>query len=175
MTNYPNTYITRTSANQICERFSIKTRDSIQLFNKHEQRGIKTSNEKGKYYIMTPYQTTNKYLMRHNFAHGGTTEDINKEISAIKAAINHDYINPPNEKWQLGHKNPESTDNSRNNLVLQPPIQAKYKDRYIFIDTLTRIPTPKELQKLEEKGQNPFTDGQMQELLEFCQKWSKKI
>jgi hypothetical protein len=56
------------------------------------------------------------------------------EINKIKSTIKADYIDVSNDLWQLGHKNPDSTDNSNKNLVLQPPIQGKYRDNYIFID-----------------------------------------
>ena len=61
-------------------------------------------------------------------------ETWGKEIEKIKSKIKSDYIESPNSQWQLGHKNPGSTDNSNVNLVLQPPIQGKYRDNYIFID-----------------------------------------
>ena len=60
----------------------------------------------------------------------------NIEIDKIKSSIKSDYIDISNSLWQLGHKNPNSSDNTSNNLVLQPPIQGKYRDNYIFIDTL---------------------------------------
>ena len=49
----------------------------------------------------------------------------NNEIDKIKSTIKTDYIDVPNSLWQLGHKNPGSTDNSNENFVLQPPIQGK--------------------------------------------------
>jgi hypothetical protein len=63
--------------------------------------------------------------------------------------------------WQLGHKNPGSTDNSNENLVLQPPIQGKYRDNYIFIDTLTKIPMPNKLEIMIEKKEIEFTTEQI--------------
>ena len=48
--------------------------------------------------------------------------------------------------------------------MLQPPIQAKYRDRYIFIDTLTKIPTPSTLFQLDKNGDNPYTKPQLIEL-----------
>ena len=77
----------------------------------------------------------------------------NKEIDKIKLTIKSDYIYVSNHLWQLGHKNPDSIDNTTNNLVLQPPIQSKYRDNYIFIDTLTKFPTPKKLHCMLEKNE----------------------
>ena len=87
----------------------------------------------------------------------------NEAIENIKADIKADYVDIPAEQWQLGHKNPEG-DNTSNNLVLQPPIQAKYRDNYIFIDTLTKIPTPETLARLIQEGKNPYTQEQMTRL-----------
>ena len=163
-TNY---YFTRKSVNDFVVKFGIETKDSIQLFNKHEQWGIKTSTERGKYYITQPYQITNKHKMRKNFKFDGTEQQKNQEIEKIKMTIQADYIQAPNELWQLGHKNPDSTDNTMCNLVLQPPIQAKYRDNYIFIDTLTKVPTPKTFKNLHEKNNLPYTNEQLIELRDY--------
>ena len=83
------------------------------------------------------------------------------EIDKIKSTIKSDYIDVPNALWQLGHKNPGSTDNSNENLVLQPPIQGKYRDNYIFIDTLTKFPMPNKLEIMIEKKEIEFTAEQI--------------
>ena len=164
MLNNRDKYFDRKTCNEFCEKFKIKSTDTIQLFNKYEQIGIKTSDEKGKYYIKYPYCLSNKHKMRKNFGYNLTEEEKNNEINKIKAIIKNDYLDVPNEKWQLGHKNPESNDNSDNNLILQPPIQAKYRDRYIFIDTLTKIPTPNEIRRLIKTNNCPYTIEQLIEL-----------
>ena len=86
--------------------------------------------------------------MRAGFVWNGTEEQKNIEIENIKAHIQGNYCDVPNKDWQLGHKNPDSGDNSSSNLVLQPPIQAKYRDNYVFLNTLTKMPTPKKFEKL---------------------------
>jgi hypothetical protein len=86
--------------------------------------------------------------MRKKFKFDGTEEEKNKEIDKIKSTINTDYVVVPNYLWQLGHKNPGSTDNTKDNLVLQPPIQSKYRDNYIFI---TKFPMPNKLEIMIEK------------------------
>ncbi len=150
--------------NAFCKLFNIQSRDPLQLFNKKAQNGFASCKERGKNYICYPYRVSNKWSMRQDFKYDGTEEDKNKEINKIKNNILEDYVNQPNESWQLGHKNPFSSDSSSANLVLQPPIQAKYRDRYIFIDTLTRIPTPDELSKLIKQGKSPYTKAQLREL-----------
>lgn len=169
MLDYPNNYFNRKTCDKIINKFNIDSKDSIQLFNKHEQNGYKCSQERGKYYIYRPFTLTNKNAMRKNFKFDGTEEEKNKEISKIKDNIKSNYVDIPNSEWQLGHKNPDSTDNSNNNMVLQPPIQAKYRDNYIFIDTLTKIPTPKKLKKLIKKKEIQFTNEQISEYISIFQ------
>lgn len=163
MLKYKNCFWNRDTCDEFVEKFNIKTRDSIQLFNKHNQWGIRTNSgtERGKIYIVYPYLLSNKHKMRKNFKFDGTEEEKNEEINKIKSTIAHDYINVPNELWQLGHKNPESTDNSTHNLVLQPPIQGKYRDNFIFIDTLTKFPTPKKLETMIQNNEIQFTPEQI--------------
>ena len=100
--------------------------------------------------------------MRKNFNFNGTDEEKNTEIDKIKSTITTDYIDVPNSLWQLGHKNPGSDDSSAENLVLQPPIQGRYRDNYIFIDTLTKFPTPQKLASMIEEKEIEFTPAQIQ-------------
>lgn len=155
ITNKGN-YWDRKTCDQFVEKFKIETKDSIQLFNKHNQWGIQTNSgiERGKLYIVYPYTLSNEHKMRKNFKFDGTNEEKDLEINKIKSTIKADYIDVGNELWQLGHKNPASTDNSNHNLVLQPPIQGKYRDNYIFIDTLTKFPVPNKLEVMIEKKRN---------------------
>ena len=166
MLNNPNCYLTRKECDEVTLKFNIDTSDSIQLFNKHEQWGLKCSDVRGKYYVEYPYKITNKPKMRKNFKYDGTEESKNSEINNIKSHIMSNYIDVPNDKWQLGHKNPDIEDNTNNNLVLQPPIQAKYRDNFIFMDTLTKTPTPKYLiQMIEDKS--PYSKEQLKSLKDY--------
>lgn len=163
MLMYKNYYWNREQCDKFVKKFNISTKDSIQLFNKHSQWGIQTNSgiERGKLYIIYPYALSNKHKMRKNFKFNGTEEEKNNEIDKIKSTIKADYVDVNNNLWQLGHKNPESIDNSMNNLILQPPIQGKYRDDYIFIDTLTKIPTPNKLLKMIKMNEINFTKEQI--------------
>lgn len=156
-------YWNRDTCDKFVQKFNIQTKDSIQLFNKHSQWGIQTNSgiERGKLYIVYPYSLSNKHKMRKDFKFNGTEEEKNIEIDKIKSTIKTDYVDVPNSLWQLGHKNPGSSDNSNENLVLQPPIQGKYRDNFIFIDTLTKIPTPNNLEAMIEKKILEFTPDQI--------------
>jgi hypothetical protein len=159
MLKYKNYYWDRNTCDEFVKKFNIITKDSIQLFNKHNQWGIQTNSgtDRGKLYIIYPYRLSNKHKMRKNFKFIGTEEEKNTEIDKIKSTIKTDYIDVPNYLWQLGHKNPGSTDNSNKNLVLQPPIQSKYRDIYIFIDTITKFPTPNKLELMIKNKDIEFT------------------
>ena len=159
MLSYKEYYWNRTTCDAFVEKFNIPTKDSIQLFNKHNQWGIQTNSgiERGRLYILYPYCLSNKHKMRKNFKFDGSDLEKNDEIDKIKSTINNDYIIPDNSLWQLGHKNPGSTDNSTNNLILQPPIQGRYRDNYIFIDTLTKFPMPHKLCNMIDKKEVEFT------------------
>ena len=163
MLKYRHRYWDRESCDKFIERFQILSKDSIQLFNKHSQWGIQTNSgtKRGQLYIVYPYSLSNKHKMRKGFSYDGTEEEKNDEINKIKSTIKNDYCDVPNSEWQLGHKNPGSTDSSKHNMVLQPPIQGKYRDNYIFIDTLTKIPTPDKLSKMIEKKELEFTTDQI--------------
>lgn len=162
-------YFDRNTCNEFVNKFCIETKDSIQLFNKHEQWGVSCSKEKAKYYIEFPYKLTNKPKMRKNFKFGGSEEEKIEEINNIKSRIQADYIDIPHHMWQLGHKNPESDDCSTFNLVLQPPIQAKYRDNYIFLDTITKIPTPKHFKKCVMNDNIKLTNEQIKEFRDMFQ------
>jgi len=172
-----NKYWNRDACDKFVEKFNIKTKDSIQLFNKHSQWGIKTNSgtERGKLYIIYPYSVSNKHKMRKNFKFDGTEEQKNNEIDKIKSTIIADYIDIPNSLWQLGHKNPGSIDSSNENLILQPPIQGKYRDNYIFIDTLTKLPLPNKLEIMIDKKEIILTKEQILSYKELFDNLSKEI
>lgn len=173
MLQFPNKYWDRKACDAFVKKYEIPTKDSIQLFNKHSQWGIKTNSDehvKGKLYIVQPFSLSNKHKMRKSFKFDGTQQEKESEISKIKSTIQEDYIHIPHDQWQLGHKNPGSTDNSTNNLILQPPIQAKYKDDYLFFDTLTKMPLPNKLERLLDKKEITLTQDQIEDYLKLFMK-----
>lgn len=163
MLKYKYYYWNRETCDLFVAKFGICTKDSIQLFNKHSQWGIQTNSGvvKGKLYIIYPYCASNKHKMRRNFKCILSNDEKHTEINKIKTTIQTDYIDVSNDLWQLGHKNPGSIDNSSNNFVLQPPIQSKYRDNYIFIDTITKFPLPNKLKSMIEKKEIELTVEQI--------------
>ena len=173
MLQFPNKYWDRKACDAFVKKYDIPTKDSIQLFNKHSQWGIKTNSDehvKGKLYIVQPFSQSNKHKMRKSFKFDGTQQEKESEISKIKSTIQEDYIHIPHDQWQLGHKNPGSTDNSTNNLILQPPIQAKYKDDYLFFNTLTKMPLPNKLERLLDKKEITLTQDQIEDYMKLFMK-----
>jgi hypothetical protein len=156
----------RASCKALFERYGKNTDDAIQPFNKLDQLGISQikNKKKGVYRIKFPLELSPKLKMRRGFK---TDECKHKEIERIKQIIRTDYVDEPNSKWQLGHKHPLSGDNSCTNMVLQPPIQAKYRDEYIFIDTLTKIPTVQKLQQMCKQGKSPYTTQDFRDLKDW--------
>lgn len=173
---YPHTFWNRKTCEEFVKKFNIPTSDSIQLFNKHSQWGILTNSgfEKARLYIQFPYRLSNKHKMRKDFKFNGTQEEKNDQINKIKATIRADYIDVPNDQWQLGHRNPNSTDNSEENLILQPPIQGKYRDDYLFFDTLTKMPLPNKLDNLLKSKELQLTDEQICRYIEVLNKYKNK-
>jgi len=169
MLQYRYCYWNRDTCDAFVKKFNISTKDSIQLFNKHSQWGIQTNSgvKKGQLYIVYPYRVSNKHKMRKNFIFNGTQEQKYQEIDKIKSTIKADYIDVSNSLWQLGHKNPSFIDKPNSNLVLQPPIQSKYRDDYIFIDSLTKFPTPNKLKNMIESKQIKFTQEQIKSYQEL--------
>ncbi len=167
MLHNPGYYFKRKECDLLMQKFNFETSDSIQLFNKTDQWGLYGSKTRGIYFIPLPYKVSPKKEMRLNFNFNGTQEDKDTKINLIKENIKQDYLDVPNNEWQLGHKNPNTGDSSDNNLVLQPPIQAKYKDNYIFIDTLTKIPTPEKFINDDKKDKSYYTIEQQKILYEY--------
>ena len=164
--HHPQGYATREVLTHFFRQIGIKTRDPIQAVNKTEQWGLKRGKAKGIYFIPAPYQVGHKHKMRYNFQFQGSAEEKENAINAIKEDIRCDYLEVSNDKWQLGHRNPDKPDSSSRNLVLQPPIQAKYRDDYVFIDTLTKMPMPKKLMNNNYIDQI-YTEEQQKQLLEY--------
>lgn len=178
MLEHMNHYWDRDTCNAWAEKFQIKTGDSIQIANKFEQNGIKMTSRqgpmRGKYCIQYPFEKTVKPDMRKGFKFDGNEEEKNIQINMIKKTIESDYVQVANSDWQLGHKNPDLPDSSQCNLVLQPQIQAKYRDNYIFIDTLTKIPVPHKLQTMLNKKEINFSQEQIKDYIQLFESLIQK-
>ena len=90
MVNTRGYYWTPPDCEEFCKKFNIKSRDSIQLFNKKAQDGFMMIGKRGNYAIKYPYEVSNKKAMRQNFVYDGSEEKKNEEINKIKQNIKED-------------------------------------------------------------------------------------
>jgi len=118
-------YITRKEADIFFKQISISTKDSIQAFNK--PTGLKRVNIKGRYCLVYPFVTDiNDIEKRKNIM---ICQDRDECINSIKDWWRNNLIDIPNKHWHIGHLDPTIT-NTDNNLAYQPPIQARYRNRF---------------------------------------------
>ena len=151
-------HITRDEADKFFSHIGEETKDSIQQFNK--ATGFKRMNMKGKYCLVYPFEADTTDLDKRNGAH--ISGDRNTAINAIKAHHQKNIIDPPNELWQLGHLDPTIPDSSEKNLAWQPPIQAKYRDRFKWCPLFQHMwPTAKELIR---KFNEYYTEAEWEEI-----------
>jgi hypothetical protein len=161
-----NKYITREILDEFLTKIGLYSKDCIQLLNKTEQNGLKSICEERTYYqIPYPFIYIDTHIKKRNIPKGVFDEQKKKDsYDVVMDYITKYYINEPYEKWQVGHKNPDITD-STNNLIMQPTIQGKYRDNYIFMDNgLGMIPVPSHFMK---KIDELYTPNQKKELFEL--------
>lgn len=168
-----NLYIDRPRLDSFLKRAGFASRDSIQAINKTDQWGLVHVTEDRKYYkIPYPFQFTDLHLKKRNLAKIGGGRD--EKINFIKEYISVNYTDIKNDDWQIGHKDPNSTDSSEENLIYQPPIQGRYRDRFKFDDIgLTKWPTTREL---ENNFNKYYSDEEQMKILEILSsKFPKKL
>ena len=84
------------------------------------------------------------------------------------SVLKENYIDIPNELWEVGHKDPNNPDNSEKNLVYQPPIQGKSRDGYKYDDLgILKYPTS---QELERKFDKYYSIEEQKKIYEFLSK-----
>lgn len=140
-----NKYIDRENLTKFFNNQNMKSSDPIQCINKTDQWGLVGKTEEKKYYtIPYPFQYTDLHIKKRKF--NKISGDKDEMIDNTKKYLMENYIDIANDKWQKGHKNPDIDDNSEENLVYQPPIQGKFRNRFKFDSIgLLKIPTSSEL------------------------------
>lgn len=125
------------------DKINIISGDPIQAFNKTGQKGLKRIDIKGKYCLIYPFVYDNTDVeKRKECSINGDKDTI---IEQIKQRWRDILVDVPNEQWQKGHLDPTIPE-SLNNLAYQPPIQAKYKNRFKWDNMFQQMwPTGKEL------------------------------
>lgn len=133
----------RTIANDFFKAIGSDTDDAIQAFNK--AMGLTRAKcKRGQYCLAYPFEADTVDLDKRK----GATLSGDKEtaVSAVKEFWRKILVDVPTEEWQLGHLNPSIPDASENNLAWQPPIQARYRNRFNWDRNFHKMwPTVKEL------------------------------
>ena len=135
-------HLGRDEAVKFFNNIGMGTKDAIQQFNK--DTGFIRISMKGKYCL--------KYPFEHDLTHIDKRKDVsingdkNDMVNIIKAWYRKNLVDVPNDEWQIGHLDPTIDDASENNVAYQPPIQAKYRDRYKYDKHFIKMwPTGSEL------------------------------
>jgi hypothetical protein len=119
-------YLQREDTEQFFEQIGVPTNDAIQQFNK--ATGLKRIKKRGAYCLVYPYEADTTDLdKRKGVAISG---DRNTAIEHIKSWWRTNLVDVPNSEWQVGHLDPTVGDASETNLAYQPPLQAKYRNRF---------------------------------------------
>jgi hypothetical protein len=135
-------YLTRKEATIFMGAIGMNTNDAIQQFNK--ATGFKRVSKKGKYCLEYPYKPDVIDIRKRE----GLSMSVNKNdfIDRVKNWWRSHLLDVPNEEWQIGHLDPTISDTNESNLAYQPPLQARYRDRFKWDTYFHRMwPTGKEL------------------------------
>lgn len=155
-------YITRNDAIQFYEVIGMASQDAIQPFNKtFGLKRLKLS--RGLYCLEYPF-VSEKVHLEKRIGLGIDRTNRDAQIEETKQWWRQNCIDVPNEEWHVGHLDPTVGDASENNLVYQPPIQAKFRDRFKFDKKFLKMwPTAKELVGNVDKY---YTQEEQQAILE---------
>lgn len=157
-------YICREDATVFFEKLGMKSQDVIQPFNK--AFGIKRMKlSKGQYCLEFPFINDRVHLdKRVNVQIDIVNRD--RTINEIKSWWRNNVMDVPNEEWHIGHLDP--TVAQENNVVFQPPIQARYRDRFKWDAKFFKMwPTGKEL---IQHFDTYYTEDEKKEILEYLVK-----
>lgn len=158
-------YLGRDETAAFFTQIVMNTKDSIQPFNK--AKGLKRLDVgRGNYCLAYPFETDMTDINKRKGALIGGDRD--SSIDAIKAWWKKNLVDVPNSKWQTGHLDPDIDDSSEKNLAWQPPLQAKYRNRFKWDAWFHQMwPTGKELSK---KMDNYYTEAEQKLILATLKK-----
>jgi hypothetical protein len=129
-------YLIREDTDKFFAQLGLPRGDSIQQFNKTQ---VKRVPGKGKYCLQYPFVLNETDIKKRDGA--VITGDRNEQINAIKQWWRDNLVDVPNDAWQIGHLDPTIPDASQTNLAFQPPLQARYRNRFKW-DRLFHIMWP---------------------------------
>jgi hypothetical protein len=131
----------------------------IQPFNKPKVP-LKKIKVNGKYCLAYPFDGDwTNITKRKNAVISG---DKDAQINTIKQWWRENLVDVPNEKWHTGHLDPTTPDASEANLAWQPPLQARYRNRFKW-DTMFHKMWPTG-QELMTKMDEYYTETEQKEI-----------
>jgi hypothetical protein len=139
-----NKYIDRGQLEKFIKTIKMESKDVIQTINKTDQWGLKSETVNRKFYtIPFPFVYVSIHIKKRILP---KLENRDDKINYIKEYLTHNYLNIPNDKWEVGHMSPNDPNITENKLIYQPPIQGKFRDRFKYDNIgLIKYPTPQEL------------------------------
>jgi hypothetical protein len=162
-----NKLFTREMLGKFLNKFDINSNDVIQIVNKTDQWGLLHKTYKRKYYyIPRPFTLISIHLNKRKGFSKLIDEDTKKEnIKNTKDFLKKYYIDIPDKDWDIGHIDPNGSSSS-NNIVMQPPIQRAYRNRFKFDKYGLRLcPTVDELSSNLNKYYSKEEIDKLKELL----------
>lgn len=161
-----NKLVTRELLNQFLDIIGMKSKDIVQAINKTEQWGLESTTYKRMYYtIPYPFSYVDIHIKKRKIKKTGNKDE---QIDLIKEWISKNYLEVPNNKWELGHMDPNNPNPSENDIVYQPPIQGRYRDRFKYDKLgLTKYPTP---QELDENFDKYYSEEEQKKLYQILKK-----
>jgi len=118
-------YLIREDTDKFFSQIGFTTGDSIQPFNKTQ---VKRLPGKGKYCLQYPFILNNIDIKKRDGAVISGNRD--EQINIVKQWWRENLVDVPNKDWQIGHLDPTIPDASEKNLAFQPPLQARYRNKY---------------------------------------------
>jgi hypothetical protein len=173
--NYPNPIKGRPECDLFFDKIGMLHGDSIQPFNKWDQRGFKQPKTRAKYSITYPFEYSIKKKIRIKRKEVLDEKKKTEQVNMQKEYIN-DLYNEPVDKYQRGHKNPDRG-YTEDNMMWQPSHQAKVRNEWIFYDhwnPLKCIPNPTHKNFEKNMEEMNFTEEQYKKMFSFCKKKLKK-
>jgi len=154
-------YLTREDTAQFFIQIGVPTDDSIQPFNK--DFGLKKITGKGKYCLEYPFVLNTTHIQKRTGAKISGNRD--EQIDAIKGWWRANLTEVPNSEWQIGHLDPTKPDATETNLAFQPPLQARYRDRFKW-DQLFHTMWPTAEKELIPHFDKYYTDAEQRLIYE---------
>ena len=129
-------HISRNEADQFIKNIHLESSDAIQQFNK--PFGLKRMKLPRCHYCLEyPFVLDTTDLDKRKGA--AISGDKDTQVNTVKDWWRKNLIDVPNSEWQIGHLDPTIDDASEKNLAFQPPIQARYRDRYKWDENFQKM------------------------------------